>query len=99
MTNFSGRYDYTKKFDGSGITPSYFPALMRMVFFAIFLKIQSQGMEQSATLFFILKVLWCTNNLMQNMTFVTPYPFRRPFWVCYTLLHFRYVAARGDAAT
>ena len=34
---------------------------------------KSQGIEQSATLLFILKVLWCTNNLMQNMTFITPH--------------------------
>ena len=37
MAKFSGHYDYTKKFDGSGITPSYFPTLMKMVIFAIYI--------------------------------------------------------------
>ena len=49
---------------GNGITPSYFPALMKMVIF--------HNTELTKTLIFILKVLWCSNNLMQKMTSITP---------------------------
>ena len=45
-----------KKIGGSGITPSYFPALMNMTIFG-----------------HILKVLRCSNNLVQKMTSITPY--------------------------
>jgi hypothetical protein len=34
--------------------------------------VQSQGKELTKTLLFILKVLWCSNNLMQKMTSITP---------------------------
>ena len=37
-----------------------------------FFTIQSQGIELTKTLLFILKVLWCSNNLMQKMTSITP---------------------------
>ena len=34
--------------------------------------IQSQEVEQTTFMLFIMKVLWCSNNLMQKMTFITP---------------------------
>jgi hypothetical protein len=51
--------------------PIYFPALMKMVILAIF-TIQSHGIEQTKTMLFILKVLWCSNYLMQKLTSTTP---------------------------
>jgi hypothetical protein len=54
-----------KKNDGSGITPSYFPP-HELGHFWPFSTIQSQGIELTKTLLFILKVLWCSNNLMQK---------------------------------
>ena len=65
-----------KKFGGSGIIPSYFPALMNLAIFLPFFTIQSQGIELTKTLLFILKVLWCSNNLMQQMTSKTPSIFK-----------------------
>jgi hypothetical protein len=38
-----------------------------------FFIIKSQGIELTKTLLFILKVLWCSNNLMQKMTSITPH--------------------------
>ena len=35
--------------------------------------IQSQGIKQTTTLLFILNALGCKNNLMQNMTSITPF--------------------------
>ena len=61
-----------KKFDGSGITPSYFPTLMKMVILAIF-QIQSSRIEQTTTLLFMSKVLWCSNYLMQKKNFYNPF--------------------------
>jgi hypothetical protein len=40
--------------------------------FLPFFTIQSQGIEQAKTMLFILKVLWCSNNLKQKMTSITP---------------------------
>ena len=40
--------------------------------FQPFSTMHSQGIELTKTLLFILKVLWCSNNLMQKMTFITP---------------------------
>ena len=37
-----------------------------------FFTIQRQGIEQTTNLLFILKVLRCSNNLMQEMTSITP---------------------------
>jgi hypothetical protein len=42
-----------KKFDGSGITPFYFPALMKMAFLALFHNTE----PRHKTLLFILNVL------------------------------------------
>ena len=41
------------------------------IYMAIF-AIQSQGIEQTKIMLFILKVLWYSNNLMQKMTSITP---------------------------
>ena len=46
-----------------------FPPLWTWPFF----KIQSQGIELTKTLLFILKVLWCSNNLMQKNDFYNPF--------------------------
>ena len=59
-----------KKFDGSGTTPSYFPALMNLAILGHFS--QSQGIKMTKTLLFILKFLWCSNNLMQKNDFYNP---------------------------
>ena len=48
-------------------SPSYFPALMNLAIFAIFHNTDPR-IELTKTLLFILKVLWCSNNLMQKMT-------------------------------
>ena len=40
--------------------------------FLPFFTVQSQGIEQTKTLLFILKVLWCSIYLMQKMTSVAP---------------------------
>jgi len=73
-----------KKFDGSGITPSYFGH------FWPFFTTPSQGMEQTTTLFF-LDVLWCSNNLMQKIASTTEDPYNTPsiFKIIYLKFFFR----------
>ena len=51
----------------SGISPSYFPTHLNMAIFWPFFTIQRQGIEQTTNLLFILKVLRCSNNLMQKL--------------------------------
>ena len=43
--------------------PFYIPDIYMAIF-----AIQSQGIEQTKIMLFILKVLWYSNNLKQNMT-------------------------------
>jgi hypothetical protein len=61
MTWTSDHKNQQKKFGGSGITPSYFPALMNTAIFGHFSLIQRQGIEQTTKLLFILKVLRWSN--------------------------------------
>ena len=65
-----------KKFGRSGITPFYFPVrvLIKIVILGHFSQYRRQGIEQTTILLFILKVLGCSNNLMQKMTSILPFP-------------------------
>ena len=50
---------------------------MKMViFWSLSFKIQSQGLEQSETLFLFWKILWFSNNLMQKMTSITHFIYK-----------------------
>ena len=63
----------TKKLVGVALLLPIFPHSWTWPFghFWPFLTIQTQGIEQTTTILFILKVLWCSNNLMQKMTSMT----------------------------
>ena len=61
-----------QKFDGSCITPSYFPSLMQNGHFWPFSLIHSKGLEKSETMFLLFwKILYFSNSQMPNKTSIT----------------------------
>ena len=57
MTRTPDHKDQQKKFGWSGITSFYFPAHMNMAIFGHFFTIQSQEVERTTIIIFILKDL------------------------------------------